>query len=40
MSQEMVREGQRKTDVYVLECRPVYAAFDASAVFMLTSTNE
>ena len=39
MSQEFVREGQRKTDVYVLECRPVYAAFDASAVFMLTSTD-
>lgn len=39
MSQEMVREGQRKTDVYVLECRPVYAAFDASAVWMLEGTD-
>lgn len=39
MAQEFVREGVRKTDVYVLECRPVYAAFDASAVFMLTSTD-
>jgi hypothetical protein len=39
MSQEFVREGQRKTDVYVLECRPVYAAFDASAVWMLEGTD-
>jgi len=39
MSQEFVREGQRKTDVYVLECRPVYAAFDASAVLMLEGTD-
>lgn len=39
MSQEFVREGVRKTDVYVLECRPVYAAFDASAVLMLEGTD-
>lgn len=39
MSQEFVREGIRKTDVYVLECRPVYAAFDASAVWMLEGTD-
>jgi hypothetical protein len=39
MSQEMVREGTRKTDVFVLECRPVYAAFDASAVWMLEGTD-
>lgn len=39
MSQEFVREGQRKTDVYVLECRPVFAAFDASAVWMLEGTD-
>lgn len=39
MSQEFIREGIRKTDVYVLECRPVYAAFDASAVLMLEGTN-
>lgn len=39
MAQEFVREGNRKTDVYVLECRPVYAAFDASAVWMLEGTD-
>ena len=39
MAQEFVREGTRKTDVYVLECRPVYAAFDASAVWMLEGTD-
>jgi hypothetical protein len=39
MSQEMVREGVRKTDVYVLECRPVFAAYDASAVWMLEGTD-
>jgi hypothetical protein len=39
MAQEFVREGIRKTDVYVLECRPVYAAFDASAVWMLEGTD-
>lgn len=39
MSQEMEREVQRKTDVFVLECRPVYAAFDASAVWMLEGTD-
>lgn len=39
MSQEFVREGNRKTDLYVLECRPVYAAFDASSVLMLKGTN-
>lgn len=39
MSQEFVREGNRKTDLYVLECRPVYAAFDASSVLMLEGTN-
>lgn len=39
MSQEFIREGIRKTDVYVLECRPVYAAFDASAVWMLEGTD-
>lgn len=39
LGQEKVREGTRKTDVYVLECRPVFAAFDASAVWKLTSTN-
>lgn len=39
MAQEFIREGIRKTDVYVLECRPVYAAFDASAVWMLEGTD-
>lgn len=39
MSQEFVREGNRKTDLYVLECRPVYAAFDASAILMLEGTD-
>lgn len=39
MSQEMEREVKRKTDIFVLECRPVYAAFDASAVWMLEGTN-
>lgn len=39
MTQEKVREGQRKTDVFVLECRPVYAAFDASAVWLLEGTD-
>lgn len=39
MSQEFVRKGERKTDVYVLECRPVYAAFDASSVWMLEGTD-
>jgi hypothetical protein len=40
MSQEFVREGIRKTDVYVLECRPIFAAFDASAVLMLEGTDK
>lgn len=39
MSQEMEREVKRKTDIFVLECRPVYAAFDASAVLMLEGTD-
>lgn len=39
MSQEMEREVKRKTDIFVLECRPVYAAFDASAVWMLEGTD-
>lgn len=39
MSQEFVREGNRKTDLYVLECRPIFAAFDASAVLMLEGTD-
>lgn len=39
MTQEFVREGNRKTDLYVLECRPVYAAFDASSVLMLEGTD-
>jgi hypothetical protein len=39
MTQEFEREVIRKTDVYVLECRPVYAAFDASAVWMLEGTD-
>lgn len=39
MSQEKIREGIRKTDVFVLECRPVYAAFDASSVWMLEGTD-
>lgn len=39
MSQEKEREVQRKTDVFVLECRPVFAAHDASAVLMLTGAD-
>jgi len=39
MSQEQTRNVERKTDIYVLECRPVYAAFDASAVWLLEGTN-
>lgn len=39
LGQEYVREGLRFTDTYVLEVRPVYAMFDASAVWALTSAN-
>lgn len=39
LHQEYTREGIRFTDVYSLECRPVYAMFDASAVLMLEGTN-
>jgi hypothetical protein len=40
MSQEKERVARRKTDVFILECRPIYAAFDASAVWMLEGTDK
>jgi hypothetical protein len=36
LDQEYVREGKRKTDVYVLETVPVFVANDASAIMSLT----
>lgn len=36
LDQEYVREGTRKTDVYVLEAVPVFVANDASAIVELT----
>jgi len=39
LGQEKERAARRKTDVYVLECRPVYAAFDASAVWKIEGIN-
>lgn len=40
LSQEKERIAARKTDLYVLETRPVYAMHDASAILRLTKTDE
>ncbi|HXH36980.1 MAG TPA: major capsid protein [Plantibacter sp.] len=39
LDQEYVREGTRKTDVYVLEAVPIFVANDASAIIRLTGIN-
>lgn len=39
LDQEYVREGLRKTDVYVLEATPVPVAYDASAVLQLQNVD-
>lgn len=36
---EYVREGTRKTDVYVVEATPVFVAVDASAIMQVTGLN-